>query len=172
MQKIKKKIKTYMLSVAMLLCIALPIHADIITGTYLTTAPTNALIRGGGALVSTVTIYTTNALGTMVHFYDSGTNNTPTYVVATYTNRAVYTTNLVNNYTTTTGVTNYLTNLVQISRNYAVPQTTNTFPYVAAYFIPGVNTPYTFTLDAVFARGVAVSNSTAGASIVVNYRRP
>jgi len=164
-----KEFIKYIMFVVMLFCITS--QAAVVTGVYNGAPTTNAIVRSGGALVSTVTLSTSNALGTMVHIFDSSLV-VPTNLLAAYTNRVVYTTNLVNNYVTTTGVTNFHTNLVQISRNEAKAAATIYLPAVATYFIPGVNTPQTFTLDAVFAKGIVVSNSTPGATVIVNYRAP
>lgn len=171
MKKKGKKIKSYLLPIAAFLMLSLGVQGAVVTGVYVGAPTTNALVRTGYALVSTVTLLTTNALGTMVHFMDNATASN-VYTNNAYTNRVVYTTNLVNNYVTTTGVTNYFTNRVQISATTVAPAATNNLPYVAVFYVPGPNLPQVFTVDSIFARGIVISNSTAGLTISANYRGP
>jgi len=172
MKKKNKKIKSYLFPIMAFLMLSFGItQGAVVTGTYVGAPTTNALVRTGYAIVSTVVLSTTNALGSMVHFIDN-TNTTTVITNAAFTNRIVYTSNLVNNYVTTTGVTNFFTNRVQISQVVVAPAATNNLPHVAVYFVPGPNLPQIYTLDAIFAKGIVISNSTPGVTIAATYRGP
>jgi hypothetical protein len=140
-------------------------------------------VAEGALVLNSVTAFTTNTAATILRVYDGWVVSTN----ALYTNYVTFPTNVVTSYINTGGTTNLLTNTVQWVAAQIVAASTNTVPKpIAMLVIPGSRTanvngdPLTvnyatgtgYQNGLAFGRRLAISNDSAGTTIIVNYRRP
>lgn len=142
----------------------------VATGSNL--AATNTAVITSGAVVMSLTVWSTNTSTTIVYLYDG-------YALATnsaWTNYTTVVTNQIYANVTTTGVTNNYTNTVikTIANPHAAGSVVAT--PVVTLAVPGAPSSGTalLTFDEPFsvANRLTLSNSLAGLSYIVNYRSP
>lgn len=133
---------------------------------------TNTAVLTTGAVITSLSVWSTNNSTTIVYLYDG-------YALATntaWTNYTTVVTNQVVSYVTTTGVTNAMTNTVikTIANPHAAGAVVAT--PVVTLAVPGAPSSGTaiLTFDEPFsvANRLTLSNSLAGLSYIVNYRSP
>jgi hypothetical protein len=119
-------------------------------------------------VMSEITVYGTNAAPVLIHLYDGWLINTN----AAYTNYTAALTDVVSTVITSSGSTNTFTNSVWKTTANAVAAGNVQATPVATLLVPATPDAQTYQLPLVFAKGLHVSNSTAGLSFVVKYRNP
>lgn len=140
------------------------LHAAEYIGSNL--VATNTAVVATPVIVSSVTVFSTNTVPTLVRLYDGALTN----VTSAYTNYTTYTTNLIVNYVTTSGITNKYTNdVIWRSPNVVAAATNNTTPTVS-FVAPAANVPLTITGPWIFGKSVTLSNNLAGLSVIMTYR--
>lgn len=131
----------------------------------------NHFVLAKGAVLQTLTLYSTNTVPTVVRLYDGAITN----ITSAFTNYVVYTTNEVTTVTsTTTGVTNSFTNTVVKYTAQAVAAATNNNTPRVTIVVPASNVPveYVFNPNELFSSRLTVSNDLTGLSFVLRYRNP
>jgi len=127
----------------------------------------NWICLTNSAHLESVTFFSTNS--GMVFLTDHSTNSYDLrYTNGAYTNITIYITNLVNNYVTSTGTTNYFTNTVLWTAKSAMPAATNYYQPFAIFYVEA-NVPITINLDKDLMRGLVTRPETITGTIIYNY---
>lgn len=161
-----KNLKTLslLIGLAVLISVSSRIHAASASLTTTTNYSYNLL--SVPASVSSVNIASGSGALT-VKFYDTTATNL-LYTNGSYVSRSTYISNIVNNYTTTTGITNYTTNRVAYTLTVTNAAATNTLPVAAVWSIPA-NTEIVLDVDLKFSKGIVVNANTNATVNIVYY---
>lgn len=149
-------------------------YAAVVTGQIVDNRAMSNTIIVTTNRASVYSVELTATANALVSFYDIDVTNAPyygtNYVNASYVSRTSYTTNLVTSYVGYNGYTNWYTNQGIFTLTVTNAANTNALaPLLSA--VVGANTLTTYSVDALFTRGiVAVASSGTNINIVVNYR--
>jgi len=165
----KKFLKNSIIGIALVASLITTANAAVVA-TSMTTNDSYWVILTNSAHLGEVTLISTSSV--VVRFFDTtaaaNSSASVTYTNGAYTNIVIYTTNLVNNYTTSTGVTNYFTNSVLWTATSSAAAATNNYsPFSILY--AAANVPFTVNLNKDLMRGLVVSNSTTNVTIITRY---
>jgi hypothetical protein len=164
--------KTFIVGVAV--SIALQANALVVTGQIAdATFPENTIILTTNR-VNAYSVELTATANSLVNFYDIDVTNAPyygtNYVNASYVSRTAYATNVVGTFVGYNGFTNWYTNQGIFTLTVTNAANTNALAPLFSASI-GANTLTTYSVDALFVRGlVAVATKGTNINIVVNYR--
>lgn len=134
------------------------------------TTATNYVALTGNYMISSITLAGPST-GTSIKLFDQsdGTTNLATGIYVTY---ATYTSNLVQNVVTTTGITNFMTNSYAYTLAVTNAAATNGLPILATLVAPTA-TAVTFVFEAPIAvvKGLTFACTSSNTTAVVNYNR-
>lgn len=151
------------------------IKADVLTGTILDTGAIRNTILITTNRASVYSIEITATANAVVKFYDIDATNDPywgtNYVNSSYVSRNTYASNaIVSSFVGYNGYTNWYTNTGVYTVQTTNAANTNALQPMFAAVVAG-NTYATYSVDALFVRGIAaVATSGTNVSIVINYR--
>lgn len=143
---------------------------------YTTTNSNNGLRTGGAfIMISNDCVITgiqvsSDDANTLRFFDNSGTYGYTNYVWGVYTNWSSYATNQTVTYVTSTGLTNYYTNIGIYSYAVSVPAGSNTLPVLYQVALPASTVGSMVNVSIPISQGVAVFQSGSNATVTVRYR--